>query len=264
MNPQFVKLLRDLSESLRKWRLWVHLGWNDVAKQYRRSFLGPVWITLNTGIFIVAFSFIGAQLFHQQVESYLAFFSTGNIVFSFFSSLINEGCASFTSAETYLKQGSVPKLTFVFRVLVRGLVMLGHNAFIILGALVWLGSVGSVHWAAMLFGLLLSVTAGFFVVGILGAVAARFRDVPMIVSSAMQVLYFLTPVMWRPEQLTQRAQWLVVLNPLSIFLDLVRKPILGQPVGEQTYFSALIVIALLALLFFALFTVVRRRIVYWL
>jgi len=264
LNRQFGKLVRDLGESLRRWRLWVHLGWNDIAKQYRRSFLGPVWITLNTGIFIVAFSFVGAQLFHQAVEAYLAYFATGTIIFGFFSSLLNEGCAAFTSAESYLKQGSVPKLAFVFRVLVRDLVLLGHNCVIILGALLWLGSVGSVDWLATLAGLLLAVTAAFFAVAILGTVAARFRDIPMIVSSATQVLYFLTPVMWRPEQLTARARWVVVLNPLAIFLDLVRKPILGQPVGAETYLAGLVVIALLAVLFLAILTAARRRIVYWL
>ena len=264
MTSEVVKLAQDIRGSLENWRFWVHLGWNDVAKQYRRSFLGPVWITLNSGIFIVAFSLIGAQLFSQNIESYLAFFATGNIFFGFFSTLITEGCTSFTSAESYLKQGSVPKLTFVFRVIVRNLVMLGHNAFIILGVLLWLGAVGSVRWGAFLIGIFLSVTAAFFVAAILGAMAARFRDIPLMVTTSLQVLYFLTPVMWRPEQLTERAQWLVVLNPLAVFLDLLRKPLLGQPTSEQTIFSAVIVILLLALVFFPLFAAVRRKVVYWL
>jgi ABC-type polysaccharide/polyol phosphate export permease len=264
LTTELSKLARDVHESFRLWRLWVHLGWNDVARQYRRSFLGPIWITLNTGIFVVAFSLIGAQLFKQDVESYLAFFAAGSVIFSFFSSLITEGCSTFMTSESYMKQGSVPKLTFVFRVIVKNLVMLGHNAFIVLGALAWVGALGAVRWGELLFGMSLAVTAAFFVVAILGAVAARFRDIPMMVTSALQVLFFLTPVMWRPEQLTERAQWLVILNPLAIFLDLIRKPLLGQPTTYQTVFSAFAVIILLVAVFVPLYVTVRRKIVYWL
>lgn len=264
MNTEAAKLARDLRESFRLWRLWVHLGWNDVAKQYRRSFLGPIWITLNTGIFVVAFSLIGAQLFKQNIETYLAYFATGNIIFTFFSTLISEGCATYTNSISYLKQGAVPKLTFVFRVIVRNLVMLGHNAFIIFAALAWLGALGAVRWGDLLLGLSLVLTAAFFTVAILGAVAVRYRDIPMMVTSALQVLYFLTPVIWRPDQLTERAQWLVILNPLAIFLDLIRKPLLGEAVAHQTIASAFAVIALLALVFLPLYVAVRRKIVYWL
>jgi lipopolysaccharide transport system permease protein len=264
LNSEWSKLARDIRESFRLWRLWVHLGWNDVAKHYRRSFLGPIWITLNTGLFVVAFSLIGAQLFKQDVESYLALFATGSIIFTFFSSLISEGCAAFTSSESYLKQGAVPKLTFVFRVVVRNLVMLGHNAFIIFGALAWVGALGAVRWGGLLFGLSMALAAAFFAVAILGAVAARYRDIPMMVTSALQVMFFLTPVMWRPEQLTERAQWLVVLNPLAIFLDLIRRPLLGQPTTQQTVLSAVAVIVVLAAVFVPLYLTVRRKIVYWL
>jgi lipopolysaccharide transport system permease protein len=264
LNSEIKKLSDDIQGSLANWRLWIHLGWNDVAKQYRRSFLGPIWITLNTGIFIVAFSMIGAQLFNQNIESYLAFFATGNIVFTYLSLLVSEGCSSFTGAESYLKQGSFPKLTFVFRTVVRNIIMLAHNAVIILCALLWVGKVGSIQWIALGIGLIFSIVAGFFIIAILGAIAARYRDVPMMITSAVQVLYFLTPVMWRPEQLTERAKWLVILNPMAIYLDLIRKPLLGEAVSTQTYLSGLLIILLLAGVCFPLYVSVRRKIVYWL
>jgi len=264
LSTQLARFAQDFGRSFRQWRLWMHLGLNDIAKQYRRSFLGPVWITLNTGIFIVAFGLVGAQLFNTDVNAYLAYFATGYIFFTFFSSLISDGCSAFTGAESYLKQGSVPKLTFVMRVIVRALVLLAHNAVIIVAALLWMGSLGGVKLGWLLLGLFACILAAFFVVGILATLAARFRDIPMMVASALQVLFFLTPVMWRPEQLTERAKWLVVLNPLAIFLDLVRKPLLGEATSMQTLVSAAIVIAVLAGIFIPLFVVARRRIVYWL
>ena len=67
-------LYRDLVESLRNWRFWIFLGWNDIAKQYRRSFLGPIWITINTAVFIIAFGLVGAQLFSTPLNEYLVYF----------------------------------------------------------------------------------------------------------------------------------------------------------------------------------------------
>ncbi len=113
---QWLLLKNDLVASLKLWRLWTHLGWGDLLKQYRRSFLGPVWISLNTAVFIVLFSLIAAQLFKQSMETYLAYFCVGHVVFSFFSALVSEGCQTYISSEAFLKQTPYPKLAFVLRV----------------------------------------------------------------------------------------------------------------------------------------------------
>lgn len=76
-------LCKDLIESLRSWRFWIFLGWNDIAKQYRRSFVGPLWIVFNSAFFIVAFGLIGAQLFKLPVNEYLPYFCAGHIFFGF-------------------------------------------------------------------------------------------------------------------------------------------------------------------------------------
>lgn len=257
-------LMADLLASCGQWRFWLALGWNDIAKQYRRSFLGPMWISLNTGIFVVAFGLIGAQLFKVEVESYLPYFAVGYITFGFFSSCMTEGCQAFMQAESYLKHAAAPKLSHVFRGVTRNLFTLGHNGLIICGVLIWSGGLFAVRLADLLAGLALSVFAAFLAMGIVGAVCARYRDVPMMVLSAMQVLFFLTPVMWRPEQLTERAKWLVYLNPFALFLELIRAPLVGARLPAELYLQALGVIALLVAVFVPLLAWARGRIVYWL
>jgi lipopolysaccharide transport system permease protein len=77
MYRQSKLLIDDVRGSFVSWRLWVSLGWNDIAKQYRRSFIGPIWIALNTAIFIVGFGYIGAQLFKTDLADYLPYFCAG-------------------------------------------------------------------------------------------------------------------------------------------------------------------------------------------
>jgi lipopolysaccharide transport system permease protein len=257
-------LQKDVVESIKLWRLWTHLGWGDILKQYRRSFLGPVWISLNTAIFIVVFSLIGAQLFSLPLQSYMPYFCTGHVFFSFFSSLINEGCQTYIASEAFLKQTPYPKMTFVLRVVWRNLIMLAHNFPVVVGVLWWAGLLPHLLLGWFVLGLALTLAAGTLLVALLGAIAARFRDIPMIVTSVMQITFFITPVMWQPQQLTERAQLVVLLNPLAAFLDLLRSPMLGQVPRDSALSLAAATVGVLALLYLALYLHARRRIVYWL
>ena len=264
MPSQTKLLIDDLFGSFVSWRLWASLGWNDIAKQYRRSFVGPIWIALNTAIFIVGFGLIGAQLFKTDLEDYLPYFCAGQVVFTLLSSLLAEGCSTFVSADTFIKQASCSKTLFVSRVVYRNLLMFLHNAFVVFCVLLWFDKLQAVHWGTFLLALPLTFLAGWFVVGIIGVAATRFRDVPMIVTSALQLLFFVTPVMWRPAQLTARAQLIVDYNPFAIFLNLMRNPLLGQEVSWGLWRSAMLIVAMLALAFVLTYYRTRKKIVYWL
>lgn len=263
-SSQWVLLQRDVLSSMGLWRLWTHLGWGDILKQYRRSFLGPIWITLNSAIFIVVFSLIGAQLFNQPLEAYLSYFCLGHVFFTFISTTVNEGCQTYIASEAFLKQTPYPKMVFVFRVLWRNLLMLAHNAPIVLGVLWWSGLLWTVQLGWWLLGLALTMATAILAVALLGAMAARFRDVPMIITSVMQISFFVTPVMWQTQQLTERAQLVVHWNPLAAFLELLRAPLLGQPPSDEAWALATAMLLLLGALYLVVYVRIRRRIVYWL
>lgn len=260
---QMRKLLEDIRSSLHLWRFWAHLGWEDIARQYRRSILGPVWITLNTGLFIVVFGLIGAQLFKSGVDEYLPYLCVGHVVFTYLSLMINEGCQVYMQAGPYLKQAPFPKFAFVFRVVWRNVIMFAHNFPIVLLVLGFTSGIERIRPGWLLLGLLLLLCCSVLLVAILGLIAARFRDVPMIVTSGMQIAFFVTPVMWRPEQLTERAQLAAVLNPLAAMLELVRAPMLGAVPSTAAWVMVLATLSVLSGLCVLLYVLARRRIVYW-
>lgn len=127
------------------------------------SSIGPVWITLNTALFIVGFGLVGAQLFKWPIEDYLPFFCAGQILFTFLSALINEGCQTYISADAFLKQSAYPKFAFVLRVVWRNLILLGHNLVVVVVVLLWFGGLGKVDWLAFLTLLVTTLAAGFVV-----------------------------------------------------------------------------------------------------
>ena len=262
---QWELLLRDWFLSLGQWHLWMHLGWQDLLRQYRRSFLGPAWIAINTAIFTAAFGWIGAQLFNQDVKSYIPYFCLGNVFFGFLTSVFNEGCKTYIDSAAFLKQSSYPKFIFVLRVVWRNLLLLAHQIPLILIVL-WIGGLlGQSLWLLWLGGMLLTVASAVMAVALLGAISTRFRDIPMVVGSILQIAFFITPVIWRPTQLSAgHSSAFIALNPLAAWLELLRAPLMGQAPQITAWMTASIAFVVLTLLCIAVYLAVRRRINYWL
>ena len=55
---------RISAHGLALWPLWVRLGWNDILQRYRRSMLGPFWLTASMAIMVIALGVLYAELFN--------------------------------------------------------------------------------------------------------------------------------------------------------------------------------------------------------
>ena len=114
------------------------------------------------------------------------------------------------------------------------------------------------------FGVAFVVVNGIWVGLLFGTLCARFRDMPQMIGSIMQIIYYLSPIMWMPKQLYDRLPWLVDYNPVSCILALIRDPLLGQ-MPRLWDFEVVVAMTiagyLVAIPFFARF---RARIAYWL
>ena len=115
----------------------------------------------------------------------------------------------------------MPFSVHVWRVLTRNVLLLLHNVVIVLIVFaiydVWPGWAGL--WA--LPGLLLWLVDGVAACMLLGAVCARFRDIPQIVASIMQIAFYATPIVWKASQIRQGAEYMP-LNPFYSMLEIVR------------------------------------------
>jgi ABC-type polysaccharide/polyol phosphate export permease len=95
IDPAFpgVRGLRDLWHGWRDYReLWLTVGLYDIRKRYRRSLLGPFWITISLGAFILGLSFIYSPLVGGEAGSFLPFVAFGFIAWQFISQLVLDGC----------------------------------------------------------------------------------------------------------------------------------------------------------------------------
>ena len=218
---------QDIIEGACAFRLWSMLGWQDIRQRYRRSTLGPFWLTISMGVLVAALGLLYAGLFKVNVSDYLPFVAVGFIVWSLISGLIIEGCVAFIGAENIIKQVRLPLSVHVYRVVWRNIAIFAHNVIIyVVVAVLFSIQPG---WAGLLVlpGLALLCLNGVWMGLLLGLVSARFRDVPQIVASIVQVAFFLTPIIWQPELLPDRPL-VLDLNPFFHLVELVRAPALGH------------------------------------
>lgn len=235
-----------------------------MERQYRRSFLGPVWLTLNTLIFILAFSFFGALIFKTTMRDFLPYFAVGLVAFNFLTSTVSEGCDTFVAAENYIKHAAISKFGFCIRVVWRNLIYFLHSVVIAFGVLWFFDLIGQANFVSLLRGILLAVAWLLPLSFILGSLGARFRDVPLLVRSVLQTLFFVTPVFWREDVITEKIRWVLLINPFYLFTEAIRAPLLGVEVASGVVSSAGYLILLTICIFIITFRLTRAKIALWL
>jgi len=260
---EFSMAFADLRASLDRIGLAWSLAKHDVVSRYRGSILGPFWITLSMGLMVAGIGLLYANLFKVPVNEFIPYVALGIVVWGLIANVIIEGCQTFVQAAGILSQSSLPMFTFVWRTVIRNVINLAHHLIIIVGVLVYYD-----HWRQTdvlmgVVGVLLLVANISWISLAAGIASARFRDIPQIVGSVVQFAMFMTPVFWLPGgRLLDHA--VLLLNPFYHLLEVVRAPLLGQPVDARTY----LVLGAMAVLgwagTFTTFALIRRRIVHYL
>lgn len=261
-REQFERALHDIRAGWDRRELWMTLGLQDVRQRYRRSKLGPFWITLSMAIMVLALGLLYGQIFGQDLHDYLPFLAAGFVIWGMIASLVNDGCQSFILAEGMIRQLNAPLSIYAYRGLWSTLIAFAHNIWVFLGVALWFGVDlnGNLLWVPV--ALLVLFLNGLWMALFLGLLSARFRDVPLIVGSVVQVLFFITPVIWKPEMLPGRALWLD-LNPFYHLVEIMRAPLLGQApaLGNWLPVIAITVVGWAVALFF--YSAYRWRVAYW-
>jgi ABC-type polysaccharide/polyol phosphate export permease len=188
----------------------------------------------------------------------------GIVFFGFISATITDGCGAFIDAAGMLSQTNLPMFTFVWRVVIRNLINLAHHMVIVIAVVLIFGLWRQIHYAEAVAGFLLLLLNLGWISMIVAIAAARFRDIPQVMTSLMQFATFVTPVFWPAERLTGPKRIVLDLNPFYHLLESVRTPLLGRSVEPRTAILLLVMAALGWLVTFSLFAVTRRRIVHYL
>lgn len=261
------RAIRDLTEGYRRHELWLHLGWQDIKQRYRRSVLGPFWITIATGSAAVAMGGLYSKLFHLELSVHLPYVTLGLIVWNLINASILEGADVFIANEGLIKQLPTPLSVHVYRLVWRQMILFAHNIVIYLIVAIIFPKPWSWADLSVIPALALIMLNCVWVSICFGVLATRYRDVGPLLSSVVQLLFYMTPIVWNDAYLRQQAdnRWrrAIEFNPLLHYLDIVRAPLLG---ARQELHHWAVVLALTVIGWTMAVVVLRQyraRVAYW-
>jgi lipopolysaccharide transport system permease protein len=252
----------DVAGGIGLWRLGLTLGWLDIKLRYRGSMLGPFWLTISTAVWIGAMGALYGLLFHQDLHGYLPFLALSLVLWTALGGLVGDGCNTFLQSEGTIRSMRMPFFVYAIRVVVRTVIALAHNIPVVVVVFALFGAWPGARALWCVPGFMLWTVDAFAVCIALGSLCARFRDVPPIVASVMQIAFFITPIMWQPQQLGAHNWWLK-LNPFDDLLEVVRQPLLGALPNLHMWEAALAFSAGFCVLTGMLFVRVRGRLAFW-
>jgi ABC-type polysaccharide/polyol phosphate export permease len=264
---RFDRLIAALSDSLLEPLVrpttWITLGWTDVVQSYRRTYLGPFWITLNMVIFSVAMTLVYGALFGIPTAQYAAYVVCGMIAWFWISALIVDGGAAFTQYSGYIRGMPVNKAHFVWAVAFKQLIILAHNAIVYVGLLA-LGIVNfNQHTWMIVPAVALIFTMSIPVVAVLSILYIRYRDLQKLMSSLTLIVLLVTPIFWQPESISGWRLSLATHNPVFYLVEVIRGPLSGRPIPDVYFYALLIMNFVFWIVGSHLYKRLHRFVIYW-
>ncbi|MBP0444389.1 ABC transporter permease [Roseomonas sp. SSH11] len=261
--PRRVEVARDdLRKGLASWRLAWALARLDLRNRYRGSVIGPFWMTLSTLLMLIGLGLLYARLLNMSLTEYLPHLTVSLVVWTIISGMVTDSCTTMTNAEGVIRQLRVPFSVHALRSVFRNGLTAAHSFPLIPLVFLAFGTFPGVEGLLVVFGLLILLVNAFFAAMFLGMLCARFRDISPIVANVMQLAFFLTPILWKPELLGEGAAWLP-FNPFYTLLETIRGPLLGGGGDPLVWLAAIIYTLLLGAVSLSFFARFRGRLAFW-
>ncbi|OGT35136.1 MAG: hypothetical protein A3F11_07575 [Gammaproteobacteria bacterium RIFCSPHIGHO2_12_FULL_37_14] len=256
----------DLVEGVTQWRLWLLLAYQDIKLRYRRSILGPFWITISMAMTVYSMGFLYGHLFHMPIQEYFPYLVAGMLTWSLISTTLNDLVDTYSAAEIMLKQIKLPYSLYIHRIVAKNVIIFLHNLLVILPIPFIFHDAVKINWYTLLFvpGLMIIYLNAICYGIILAMIGARYRDIPQVIKSLINIIFFVTPIMWKLEVLPPSKQIIVLLNPFYSFIELIRAPLTGYAPTSFNFIMISIVTLIGMIGCYAMFSARRSRIIYWL
>lgn len=202
--------------------LLTELVARDIKIKYRRSVLGVLWTVLNPLCMMIILSIVFSNIFKFDIENFPLYVLSGQVVFNFYSDATSSSMTSVLQAASLIKKVYVPKYLFVLSRIFSSFINLMASFCALL--VMMIVSRVELHWEIVMAVFPLTMLVGFSLgIGlILAALTVRFRDIIHLYSVFTTGLMYLTPVIYPMSILPDAIKRIVLLNPLTNYLNMFR------------------------------------------
>lgn len=259
---------RDLGGSILRLPLAVWLALDDVHGKYRRTVLGPLWITLGQAAIICGFAVVFSGLFGNDPGSYLLYLAAGLPIWTLIAQYFTDMPATFLNARGVIESYELPWLMQIWRRSFGYVLVFFHHIIILFAAMAILPLLGApqtlptVNMLYAIPALLIILVAGVGFGLFVAVLGARFRDLQHALGVAASFLMLFSPVLWRAEQLRVN-EWVYQYNPLYYFIRVLRDPLLQKVPPMEIWIGTGVGALALFILGFVTFWACRRSLYHW-
>jgi len=229
IRPKKLFSIRDLTELWKYKELLYFFTWRDLKVRYKQTFIGIAWAIFQPFITMVVFSvfFGGLAKMPSDGVPYPIFVYVGLLFWQFFSSALGDTSNALITNQPIITKVYFPRLILPISSVFTKLIDFGIATVILIGLMFYYGYVPNLSGLLILPILLLitfmaSVGGGLF----LSAINVKYRDVRYILPFFIQILMFLTPVIY-PASIAGKYSWVLALNPMMGVIQSARAAILG-------------------------------------
>lgn len=230
-------LLKDYAGSLRDPGFWIYATWLELVSKYRRSRLGIVWAFVPPLLYSFGVGWFFSLLQNASPLEFIPHLGVGYVVFRLITSSLSEATVTMSGHSSYILDGRTRLTDYVLRVLAKSIFYFATSLPIIVLALAlsprfeWVGLLTVVP---ALLVVLLNIGWMCIVVSVIGA---RFQDVQELTGSFLMFSFLFTPIIWTSSNVPADSLRGVIAraNPLFHFVELVRAPLLGEPMELLTF-----------------------------
>jgi homopolymeric O-antigen transport system permease protein len=245
------ELIRD---SLRYRELIWALALKDLKVRYKRSVLGFLWALLNPALLMIVLALVFSTIMRMNMQHYAIFLLSVLLPWTFFSQSLAYAVESIVGNGELIKKVAVPKLVFPVAVVISNLINLLLS--IIPLALIVLAIRHPFHWTWVYLPVPLLILS-IFTLGatfLFATANVYYRDVAHIVQILLQVLFYVTPIIYSADMFPPKYRWAFHLNPLNYLFNGFRLAVYNGQLPRIQSIAASLVCALIALVIgFAIF-----------
>jgi len=257
-------IVSDFREALEYRDFLVYLVRQQFHQRYHGSALGLLWALLYPLLTFVSLAFVFSYVNNWDVRDYGVYFFSGYIVWNFIANTTQGAADAITGQASFVTSVRVPKLLLPLAFAIAGAIDFLLNCAILAVLMALLGARFSL---ALLVTPASVVIICVFVLGLslIAAVAqVFFRDFKFLLSSALFLGFFLSPILWKADAGGPLAM-VAAVNPVVPFLRLVQWPVWKGVVPDASVFAVASAVAVATLVAgAALFVRTQRRFYYYL
>jgi lipopolysaccharide transport system permease protein len=259
----YAKVLKDLKETFKRTDAALILAWMDIKLRFRGSVLGPLWFTVTITAQIAIIGYIYPKVFGIEDESYLRWLGASLICWQYIAFCISESVNVFVSNKNIYQNNKMPLTFFPLKSSFLALYIFLLQLPVFFVVLIISGTTISFSAAGLFVcGISLIFVFSFLFNILIGMLSLKFHDIPQMITIGLNLAFLVTPIIWMPEMSGNRIS-ILKFNPFYYFIEILRSPLLGREISNETYCGVAFMFLLLLSFTVLIFSKFRSRIVYW-